>query len=101
MLVTTAVRARFRLERHRHLIHACADALQHIGQHRIIFKLQIIRTDFDRCMTIAEVISGARQSQRIFRADNQHGFGSSDYAHQTTIISDQNIAVAQHCTARQ
>ena len=31
MLVTTAIRARFRLERHRHLIHACTDALQHIG----------------------------------------------------------------------
>ena len=101
MLVTTTIRARFRLERHRHLIHARADTLQHIGQHRIVFKLQIIRTDFNGRMTIAEVISGTRQRQRIPGARNQHGFRSGDYAYQTAIISDQNIAVAQHRAARQ
>ncbi|MGF6995018.1 hypothetical protein P3T25_003384 [Paraburkholderia sp. GAS32] len=88
MLVTAAIRAGFRLKWHRHLINACADALEHIGQHRIVFKLQIIRADLDRRVTIAEMISGARQRQRISSADNQHGFRRGDHAHQTTIISD-------------
>jgi hypothetical protein len=101
MLVTAAIRAGFRLERHRHLIHACANALQHIGEHRIVFELQIIRADFNGRMTIAEVIRGKRQRQHIFRADDQHRFGRGDDAHQSAVVGDQHIAVAQHGTAWQ
>jgi len=101
MLVTAAIRARLGLKRHRHLIDGCSDALQHIGENRIEFELQIIRADFNRRMTIAEVIRGARERQRIFRADHEHGFRCGDHAHEAAVVGDQHIAVAQNSAARQ
>ena len=39
VLVAAAIRARFGLKRHGNLIDRRADALEHIGQHRIVFEL--------------------------------------------------------------
>ena len=86
VLMAAAVRAGLRLERHRNLIDRRADTLQHIGQHRIVFELQIIRADFHRRMTIAQVIRRARERQRVFRTDHQHGFRCGDYSHETAIV---------------
>lgn len=101
MLMAAAIRAGFRLERHRNLIDGRADALEHIGKHRIVFELQIIGADFHWRVAIAEVISGASQSQRIFRTHVEHRFRRGDDAHEATVVGDQYIAVAQHSAARQ
>ena len=101
VLVPAAIRAGFRLKRHGRLSDRCADALQHVGEHRIVFELQIIRADFHRRMAIAEVIRRARQRQRIFRAHHEHRFGRRDHAHEAAVVGDQHVAVAQHGAARQ
>src|SRR6266702_6064436 len=59
MPMPAAIRTRLRLERHLDLIDRCAQALEHIGEHRVVFELQIIRADFDGRMPVAEVIRGA------------------------------------------
>lgn len=100
MLVSAAIRARFGLERQRYLLDRRADAHEHIGKHRIVFELQIIGADFHRRMTIAEVIRGARERQRIRSAYVKHGFMRGNDTHETAIVGDEHVAVVQHGAAR-
>ncbi len=101
MPVTAAIRARFRLERHVDMIDASAEALEHIGEHRIVFELQIICADFDGRVPVAEVIRGPCQRERIGRTHIQHRFRRRDHADQRAIAGNEHIAVAQHRAARQ
>lgn len=100
MLVSAAIRTRFGLERQRYLLDRRADAHEHIGEHRIVFELQIIGADFHRRMTIAEVIRGARERQRIRSAYVKHGFMRGNDTHETAIVGDEHVAVVQHGAAR-
>lgn len=100
MLVSAAIRARFGLERQRYLLDRRADAHEHIGKHRIVFELQIIGADFHRRMTIAEVIRGARERQRIRSAYVKHSFMRGNDTHETAIVGDEHVAVVQHGAAR-
>jgi hypothetical protein len=72
MLVTTAIRARLRLERRRRVIHMRAQTLQHVFQHRIGFQFQLSGGHFHRRVAIAQVVCGARQRNGIVGVYNQH-----------------------------
>ena len=69
MPMTTAIGAGFRLERQRRMLDVCTEPLQHVFEYRVRFERQRIDADFDRCMTIAEVISGACEREAIWRGD--------------------------------
>jgi len=101
MLVTAAIRARLRLERRRRVIHMRAQTLQHVFQHRIGFQFQLPRSHFHRRVTIAQVVRGARQRNRIVSVYNQHILRRCNHAHEAAVVGDQHVTVAQHRAARQ
>jgi hypothetical protein len=101
MLVTAAIRARLRLERRRRVIHMRAQTLQHVFQHRIGFQFQLSRSHFHRRVTIAQVVRGARQRNRIVSVYNQHILRRCKHAHEAAVVGDQHVTVAQHRAARQ
>jgi len=101
MLVTAAIRARFRLKRRRRVIHMRAQTLQHVFQHRISFQFQLTRSHFHRRVTITQVVCGARQGNRIVGVYNQHILRRCDHADEAAVVCDQHVAVAQHRAARQ
>jgi hypothetical protein len=98
--VPAAVGARFRLERQRCRFHMRSKALEHSFEHWVSFELQVLGAHLDGRMTIAEVISGAREGQCVRCAHDKHGFICGDDAHESAVIGDEYIAVGQHGTAR-
>ncbi|ALS59954.1 hypothetical protein AT302_09465 [Pandoraea norimbergensis] len=101
VFVAAAVGTGFRLEGHQRFGHVDIQSQQHIAQHRIGFELEIPVANFDRRMTIAEVIRCPGERERRRCRHQQHRFRRGLYANQSTIVRDQHIATAQHRAARQ
>ncbi len=99
--MTAAVGAGFGLKRLRRSFDPRAEPCQHRLEHGIGFQLQIIGTDFDGRMAIAEMIGGARQRQRIARSHDEHGFIRRDDSHKAAVVGNEHVAVRKHGAARQ
>lgn len=52
-------------------------------------------------MTVAEMVGGARERQRIGRADEKHRFVGGGDAHEPAIVGNEHVAVGEHGAARQ
>ena len=101
MLVTTAIRARLRLEWRRRVLDMRAETLQHVFQHGIGFQFQLPRAHFHRRVPIPQMIGGACQRNGIVGMHDQHILCSRNDTHEAAIVGDEHIAVAQHRAARQ
>lgn len=73
-----------------------AQAVQHVGQDRVVFQLQIPFADFKQHVAVAQVIRGSGQLPRRGRKDMQHVFLSGFYRDETAVLRNDYIAVAQY-----
>jgi hypothetical protein len=99
--MTAAVSTSFGLKRQRRGFDPRAEPCQHRFEHGIGFQLQIIGTDLDGRMAIAEMISSTRERQRVARSHNEHGFIRGDDAHEAAVLGNEHVAVRKHGAARQ
>ncbi len=86
MPMPAAIGTGFRMERQRRTLDLRAQSRQHGLQHRIGFELQIIDTDFDGGMAIAEMIGRARERDRIRRAHDEHSLGRGHDPNERTVV---------------
>lgn len=97
MLMTFAISTHVGLERRMYVPDLDAAQLpQHIDQDGIVFKLQVIGSDFDQDVAIAQVIGGAGQSQGGVGAYAQDTLDGRLDKNQTSVIGHQHIAITQY-----
>ena len=93
---------RLRMERTLHMLHAQSPLTEQISQHAVFKQKQTIRMKFHRHMTIAQVVSGLKQGQRMPASHLHQRLNSSlnNNLH-GAVIADQAIAWLQRFTTRQ
>ncbi len=94
VFVSATVGTRFRLEGHQRFGHVDIQSQQHVAQYRIGFELEIPVANFDRRVTIAEVIRRPSERERRRRRHQQHRFRRGFHANQSTVICHKHIATA-------
>lgn len=101
MLVAAAIRPSLGLERQLRARDGHAQTHEHVREHRVVFKPQIVAPYFHRRVAIAEVVSRAHQAQRVGSSHLQHRLGGRLDLDEGAVFGHQQVATAQHGTARQ
>lgn len=91
--------ARFRLEWRSQLTHWQTEAAHHVAQHMIGGETQASRRQFYGDMTVAQVIGGASERQRIIADRFHHRLGSGNDLDDAAVIAEESVATAQHRAA--
>jgi hypothetical protein len=99
------IRAIFWFKRFVHIIHDQMHGSQHFRQYMIRLNLQMIRLQFNRHMSVAQMIRRANQiigrAMRSAMRDAKHRLPSRHDAHQRAIFRYQHIPAAHHHAALQ
>ena len=78
---------------------------QHVGQHMIGFKLEVVGLELQRHMAVAQVVGGAHQIERraVLGAGthHQHRLRGGQHADQRAVLGHQHIATPDGGAARQ
>lgn len=90
-----------RFERRLFYAHVESQAAHHVVEHVIVLVTQPTLSDLKRDVSIPEVIRRTRQSERVIGSHGRDGFRRSDDSNHATIVSAQQIAIAQHAPAFQ
>lgn len=101
MFMASAVGTRFGGKRRFDLLDVHAESAQHVGQHGIALDLQKSVADLDRRMTVAKVVSRARQRERRATRNTKHGLGGRHHADHRAVLGNQHIAMREDRAARQ
>ena len=101
MAVTVAViRARFRFERSIHRAHSRTESARHRFEHVIRRNPQASVADFNRYVTVTEVIGNTGKFARIVAFDMQQLLGCRNDEHEPIVCGHEHVSPAQHFTAR-
>jgi len=101
VLVPAAIGARLRLEGGFDCRNSRTKALQHFLEHAVGCDPEVAGADFDRHMSIAEVVRGARERLRTIAFDVNQLFHFRYHFNDASIGRRHEVAAPQHLPSRQ
>src|ERR1700760_3585796 len=99
--MSASVGAAFGMERRAFLAHRHAQLEEHLVQDWIGLKLEEICPEFDRCVTVSQMVCGSHQGVRCLGGHPKDAFCGGFHPDQRPVFCLQKIAITQYGSTRQ